>query len=65
MTDDPGRFVLGHCIERTSLTGEAFSGTCSRCGRHGLTIDDMFNVCDQIRRRPTLKLVVNNGEQPT
>ena len=37
-----------HAIERTSLKGEAFRGTCWQCGKTGLTLADSQEPCENI-----------------
>jgi hypothetical protein len=39
----------GHSIIRTSPKGGPFIGTCSRCGRTGLTVKDMGAECANVR----------------
>ena len=38
-----------HAIHRTSPKGQPFVGTCSKCGKQGLTFDDMGKECSNIR----------------
>ncbi|RWL14862.1 MAG: hypothetical protein EOR57_31445 [Mesorhizobium sp.] len=40
-----------HAIERTSPEGEGqkFIGTCSLCGKPGLTFADMQEPCENVR----------------
>lgn len=39
-----------HSINRTSPKGEAFVGTCMKCGKAGLTLKDMQGECDNPSR---------------
>ena len=39
-----------HSITRTSPKGEAFVGTCMKCGKSGLTLKDMQSECDNPAR---------------
>lgn len=38
-----------HSMERTSPKGQAFVGTCSLCGRTGLTLENMTDECENQR----------------
>ncbi|MGH6754954.1 MAG: hypothetical protein ACREDP_22575 [Bradyrhizobium sp.] len=38
-----------HAINRTSLKGGPFLGTCSLCGKTGLRISDANKACDNVR----------------
>ena len=40
---------MKHSIERTSPKGEKFVGTCSLCGRQGLTILQSQDDCENLR----------------
>lgn len=39
-----------HSLQRTSPKGGPFIGTCSLCGRPGLTLDAMREECENPRR---------------
>lgn len=39
-----------HSITRTSPKGEAFVGTCMKCGKAGLTLKDIDQECDNPSR---------------
>ena len=39
-----------HALERTSPLGTAFVGTCLKCGKKGLTMNDfMLDECENVR----------------
>jgi len=39
-----------HALHRTSPLGEKFVGTCSKCGKTGLTLKDMaLDECPNVR----------------
>ena len=39
-----------HALERTSPLGTAFVGTCFKCGKKGLTMNDfMLDECENVR----------------
>lgn len=41
---------MKHALHRTSPKGTPFVGTCSNCGRSGLSLDDMaVQECDNVR----------------
>lgn len=38
-----------HALTRTSPKGSTFSGTCMKCGREGLTLDDLaIERCENV-----------------
>lgn len=54
--DQPPR--QSHSLNRTSPKGHSFVGTCSLCGKTGLTITDMDTECENIRRLTSDEAVV-------
>lgn len=38
-----------HALHRTSPKGGPFIGTCSQCGKQGLTLDSMGEECENPR----------------
>lgn len=38
-----------HALNRTSPKGESFIGTCSLCGKTGLTIAEATQYCENVR----------------
>ena len=38
-----------HALRRTSPKGQDFVGTCTKCGRRGLTFADLNEECENIR----------------
>lgn len=47
-----------HSLQRTSPKGGPFIGTCSLCGKTGLTFDDMREECENPRGLSTDEAVV-------
>jgi hypothetical protein len=41
--------MIQHSIRRTSAKGTSFQGVCTKCGREGLTLDDMEDECSNVR----------------
>lgn len=38
-----------HALQRTNPKGQPFVGTCSLCGKAGLTLDAMREECENVR----------------
>jgi hypothetical protein len=56
-----------HSIERTSPkgAGQKFIGTCSLCGRPGLTIADMNEPCENVRNLTDAEALIEAIDGPT
>lgn len=46
MTDQPSKL---HSLARTSSKGGPFVGTCTLCGKQGLTLKAMNEECENVR----------------
>jgi hypothetical protein len=57
---------MKHCIERTSPKGEGqrFIGTCTLCGKAGLTFANMTDDCENVRGLSCDEALIEAIERP-